>query len=198
MGGAAPMSTVLLRPEQEHLKSYDAALATGWSPNTLRPEAAAEERARIAEAPEALLNGFEDPEAAGPPVILPDGSTVSRLPSIRRFIWQDGFAGVISLRWTKDGGPLPETCSGHVGYGVVPWRRREGLASRALKEICALAPRYGLRRMELTTDPDNLASQKVITSAGGVLLRRFEAPKSLGGGTTLLFEIALPAAPQNA
>ena len=183
---------MLLRPGAEHLPDYDAALATGWSPNNLRPEAAAEERARVANDPEGLLASFDDPEAAGPPVTLPDGSRVERLPSIRRFIWSEGFAGVISLRWVKGGGPLPETCSGHTGYAVVPWRRREGLASRALQEICALAPGYGLERIEVTTDPDNAASKRVIERAGGRFIKAFAAPEVLGGHDTLLYEIDLP------
>ena len=183
--------SVLLRPGREHLEQYDAALARGWSPNNLRPEAAEEERERIAADPAWLLAGFEDTEAAGPPVTMPDGSVVPRLPSIRRFIWQNGFAGVISLRWTKDGGPLPETCSGHVGYAVVPWRRREGLASQALRRICEIAPRYGLSRLEVTTDPANEASKKVIERAGGRFVKACDAPEVLGGHATLHFEIAL-------
>lgn len=189
MPGCEP--SVLLRPERAHLDAYDAALVTGWSPNNLRPEAAEEERARIVRDPDGLLASFEDVQGAGPPVTMPDGSVVARLPSIRRFIWQDGFAGVISLRWTKDGGPLPPTCLGHVGYAVVPWRRREGLASRALVEICALAPAFGLSEIDVTCGPQNEASRGVIEKAGGQLIGEIAPPPSLKLARELLFRIAV-------
>ncbi len=52
----------------------------------------------------------------------------------------EGFAGTIGLRGTADGGPLPPPVPGHVGYSVVPWRRRRGCATGALG--AALAERF--------------------------------------------------------
>ena len=182
-------TSILLRPSADHLPAYDAALAKGWSPNNLRPEAAEEERARIVEAPQALLASFEDPEGLAGDVTMPDGTRVPRLPGIRRFIWDGDFAGVISLRWTKDGGPLPPTCLGHVGYAVVPWKRRQGLATRALREICAVALGYGLRQIEVTTEVDNVISQRVIEKAGGVHVKDFQPVAELKTGPTRLYVI---------
>lgn len=182
-------SGTLLRPGPEHLATYDAALARGWSPNTLRPEAAEEERTRIVDDPDGLLGSFDDPDAAEGDVNMPDGSTVPRLPSIRRFIWDGEFCGSISLRWTKDGGPLPPTCLGHVGYTVVPWKRRRGLATQALREICVLAKDYGLDKVEVTVSVDNPISQRVIEKAGGVHVKDFMPPASLKTGLTRLYVI---------
>jgi RimJ/RimL family protein N-acetyltransferase len=56
---------------------------------------------------------------------------------------------------------------GHIGYWVVPAARRRGVASTALQALCRWAvDDLGLKRLELMTDPDNLASQGVAEKAG--------------------------------
>jgi predicted acetyltransferase len=45
--------------------------------------------------------------------------------------------------------------------------------------------------VELTTDPDNLPSQRVVTSNGGVLMGRFTKPAQYGGDDHLRFRIDL-------
>ncbi|MEL6677367.1 MAG: GNAT family N-acetyltransferase [Pseudomonadota bacterium] len=173
------------------LPDYAQALRTGWSPNNTRPEAAQEQLAAIAHDPDAFLRSLEDPEAAGPPVVLPDGSTVPRLPSIRRWIVAQGFAGSIGLRWHPGTNTLPPTCLGHVGYAVVPWRRREGLATQALTDILPLARHVGLTWVDITVDPANAPSIRVIEKAGGRPDGAFERPASQGGGRDLRFRIPL-------
>ena len=165
---------ILICPQKQHLESYATALARGFSPNTLRPEETVEELKRLREDPELLLASMDDLNAEGPPIILPDGRKVDRLPSIRRFIWDGEFCGIISLRWPKDGGPLPDHVPGHVGYAVVPWRWGKGLATRALAELLALAPSYGLAAVEVSCSPDNPASIRVIEKNGGILTGQSE------------------------
>lgn len=194
----------LLRPGPEHLPSYCAALAQGWSPNTTRPEAAQEALLAIEADAAAYLATTHDPEGLGPPVTLPDGSQVPRLPGVVRWMWEgageagtngangdEGFCGVISLRWAKDLGPLPPHVLGHIGYSVVPWKQRRGHATRALGLLLPLARAFGLRQVELTTDTDNGPSQRVITSNGGVLVEHFTKPASFGGTPGLRFRITL-------
>ncbi|MEL7151449.1 MAG: GNAT family N-acetyltransferase [Pseudomonadota bacterium] len=183
--------TVLRTPNIELLPEYAAALETGWSPNNLRPEAAAEQLGQIADDPVGFVARQTDVEAKGGPVLLPDGSSVPRLPSIRRWIFKDGFAGSIGLRWQPGTADLPPTCLGHIGYAVVPWRRREGLASAALIELLPEARALGLGYVEITTDHDNAPSIGVIEKAGGVLVGTFEAETAVGGGEHLLFRIDL-------
>ena len=130
----------------------------------------------ISDDPEAYLSRFEDREGARGPVVRPDGSQVPRLPSIKRWIWKGGFCGVIGLRWQRGTEALPSYCLGHVGYAVVPWRRREGLASAALQAILPEAQAVGLAYIDVTTDPGNRASIGVIERAGGVLVDRFPNP----------------------
>ena len=109
----------LVIPAAEHLESYRDALARGWSPDTRRPEAAAEELARVNEDAARFLAEQDDMTASGPPIHLPDGTAVPRLPGYRRWLWDGAFAGVISFRWQPGGESLPAYCLGHVGYSVV-------------------------------------------------------------------------------
>lgn len=181
----------LILPTPGHLPLYVAALERGWSADNVRKEVAArEELAKIASDAQGFLDGHEDPQAAGDPVTLPDGSQVARLPGIRRWIWDQGdFCGSIGLRWPADLGPLPPHVLGHIGYAVVPWHRGRGLATQALALMLKEAARRGLTSVELTTDTDNLPSQKVISANGGVLLRRFAKPAAYGGAESLLYRI---------
>lgn len=167
----------LVRPAAEHLPSYTDALQRGWSPDTMRPEAAAEELARIQADAQAFLASTEDRVAAGPPIRLPDGSAVPRLPGFRRWLWDDGqFCGSIGLRWQHGTPELPPHCLGHIGYSVVPWQRRRGLATAALAQLLPEARALGLPWVSISTDLDNSASQRVILANGGVLVQRFALP----------------------
>lgn len=184
----------LLRPTTEHLASFTDALRRGWSPDTLRPAAAAETLDRVRTDPDGFLHLTEDPQGLGPPFALPDGTLVPRLPGIVRWMWDDeGFAGSINLRWPRDLGPLPAHVLGHVGYSVVPWKRRRGYATRALALLLPVARAQGLGFVELTTDTANLASQRVITANGGALVAHFDKPAVYGGAPSLRFRIELGA-----
>ncbi len=80
---------------------------------------------------------------------------------------------------------------GHVGYAVVPWKRNRGYASEAVRLLLPEARALGLEYVELTTDLDNVPSQKVITNNGGELVEAFEMPKAYGEGQKLRYRIAL-------
>jgi predicted acetyltransferase len=181
----------LVTPSLAYLDDYRAALETGWSPRPMRPEAAAEELRAIAKDPVAFLATPEDTEAQGPDIQLSDGSFVKRLPSFRRWIWAEGVSGSIELRWQKGTNALPQSCNGHIGYAVVPWRRREGLATFALGALLPEARRIGLSAVELTTDPSNIASVRVIETNGGCLVQRRGRQTEHGRGQELLFRIDL-------
>lgn len=54
-----------------------------------------------------------------------------------------------------------------VGYWVAPWGRNRGAASAALKTLVSMAKRIdGVRTLRATVAETNLASQRVVTSAG--------------------------------
>lgn len=191
MTGTAGAPVALVWPSLEHLASYVAALERGWSPDTLREEAAREELERIATNPRAFLAEQVDREAAGPPVTLPDGTTASRLPGFRRWIWDGDFCGVIGLRWQLGTEALPSYVLGHIGFSVVPWKRRRGYATRALALLLDDARREGLRYVELTTKLDNVGSQRVIGANGGRLVEQFTTPGEYGAREALRFRIEL-------
>jgi predicted acetyltransferase len=55
-----------------------------------------------------------------------------------------------------------------------------------------LAAAVGLPYAEITTDPDNIGSQRVIESCGGVLVEEFTLPATSGEGIGLRYRVALP------
>lgn len=181
----------LVWPAVEHLPSYVRALERGWSPDTQRAAAAQDELARIGRGPAGFLAEQVDREATGPPVVLPDGSTVPRLPGYRRWLWDGEFCGVIGLRWQPGTAALPSYCLGHIGYSVVPWKRRQGYATRALGLLLPEARLEGLPYVELTTDAANVASRRVIETNGGALVEQFTKPATHGSAASLRFRIML-------
>lgn len=182
----------LVWPALDHLPSYRAALERGWSADNLRgPAAAKEELERIAADPQGFIASLVDREARGGPVTLPDGRQVARLPGFRRWIWDGEFCGSINFRWQHGTPELPPHVMGHIGYAVVPWKRGRGHATAALRALLDDARAEGLPWVVLTTDVDNLASQRVITANGGTLVERFIKPASFGGHESLRYRIVL-------
>ena len=184
------MALELKKPALEQLATYVAALERGWSPDNMR-DVTHEQLAKIRENPAKFIKRLDDPEALGGPVTLPDGSTVPRLPSFRRWLWDGEFCGSIGLRWQPGTSALPPHVLGHVGYAVVPWKGNRGYAKRALALLLPQARERGLAYVELTTDPDNIASQRVILANGGELVERFEKPAAYGGCENLRYRIEL-------
>ncbi|HEY7902715.1 MAG TPA: GNAT family N-acetyltransferase [Casimicrobiaceae bacterium] len=189
---APAAAMALVWPSHEHLASYVAALERGWSPDNVRgAPAAADELATIHADPHAFLAAMVDREGKGPPVTLPDGSQVPRIPGYRRWIWDGEFCGSIGLRWVPGTTALPPHCLGHVGYAVVPWKQNRGYATRALALTLAAAKAEGLAFVEITTDPDNAASRRVILANGGELIETFTKPAPFGHAPGLRYRIAL-------
>ena len=187
------MSELTLRvPSIEGLPEYRAALEQGWSPSNVRgADFIREQLDKSAADPAGFVASLDDPGAIGGDVKLPDGTMVARLPGFQRWIWDDSFCGGISLRWPADGGRLPAHVLGHIGYSVVPWKRRRGIATRALGLMMMLARRQGLTQVELTAQVDNIPSQRVILANGGQEIGRLHEPHAYGGHECFLFRIDL-------
>jgi predicted acetyltransferase len=186
------VTMTLIRPTRAHLPSYIAALERGWSPDNVRAAAATrDELQQIAADADAFLASLEDRDGQGPPIVMPDGTLAPRLPGFRRWMWDGEFAGSIGFRWQPGTPALPPYCLGHVGYAVVPWKQNRGYATAALRMILPSARAEGLAYVELTTDPENLASQRVILSSGGVLVEQFRKLPVYGGTVGLRYRIPL-------
>ena len=182
----------LVRPTREHLSSYIAALERGWSADNIRGAIAArEELDQIYADPDAFLTSLEDLEAKGPPVKLPDGSVASRIPGFRRWLWDGEFAGSIGFRWQPGTTALPPHCLGHIGYAVVPWKQGKGYATIALGLVLLEAKSLSLPYVEITTDPENIASRRVVEANGGKLVECFVKPPQFGSKPGLRYRIAL-------
>lgn len=159
----------LVTPSLDCLASYAAALETGWSPNNVR-NVSGEQLAAIRQDAEAFVRNLTE---QGGTIALPDGTRVPKLPFVLRWMWDGDFCGNISLRWQEGTDALPPHVLGHIGYAVVPWKRRRGYASEALRLMLIEATKVGLKRIEITTDPDNTISQRIIEKNGGSYAETF-------------------------
>jgi predicted acetyltransferase len=188
------MAFELVKPALEYLPAYQAALERGWSPSNIDEERTiARELAAIARDPEAFVASLDDPLGEGEPITLPDGQVVPRLPGFRRWMWDGELAGTIGLRWRKGSAELPPHVLGHIGYTVVPWKRRRGYATEALRMMLDEARARAFPWVYITANLDNAVSHKVIRANGGVETGRFIEDAAYGGKESLRFRIMLAA-----
>ncbi len=83
--------------------------------------------------------------------------------------WVDGadYLGRIAIRHRLS--PVLLEFGGHIGYDVRPSARRRGHATAMLRAALPIAFGFGIEQALITCDDTNVASRKVIESAGGVL-----------------------------
>jgi predicted acetyltransferase len=159
-------------PSLARLPDYAQALERGWSPNNVRDVSGEQLAAIRADAPGFIASLLEH----GGTVKLPDGSEVPKLPSRTDWMWDGAFCGSIGLRWQPGTDALPHYTLGHIGFAVVPWKRGHGYAARALALMLPHARAAGLRHVEVTTEPGNVASRRSIEKNGGRLIGEFVNP----------------------
>jgi predicted acetyltransferase len=93
----------------------------------------------------------------------------SHVPSTFLFAFAGAsIVGRVAIRHTLN--PYLERVGGHIGYVVVPEHRRQGYATEILRQALRIARQtFGLTRVLVTCDDDNVGSIKTIERNGGVL-----------------------------
>jgi predicted acetyltransferase len=159
------MTLRLVPPSVEGLPGYSAALERGWSPDTTR-DVSGEQLALWRRSPDLLIDELTRQDGT---IRAASGELTPRLPN--RVFWLDDgeFCGSINLRFVAGSDELPPHINGHVGYAVVPWKRRRGYAKHALALALPEARDVGLPRICITCYEDNEPSRRVIEANGGVL-----------------------------
>ena len=186
----------LVKPSEEHIPSYLAALRKGWHdlPKGSTELSVQNKIQEIIGNPAQFLELFDDPNARALPYLLPDHTVAYAVSSIRRWMWDEQkqeFCGSVSLRWQRDTTELPPHLMGHIGYSVPTWKRNLGFASFGLSEMLKIASKLSLPFVHLVTDIDNKASIRVIQRNGGILLDTFTKPPMYGPSQAHRYKIEL-------
>lgn len=181
---------ILIKPEEGHFESYREGLVRMSSmPNESFYKAETEDLEEIIKDIPGFIAKLDDPDGLAGDIRLPSGAFVPRLPGFHRWMWDGQVCGTINFRWNKASTELPPHCLGHIGYAVFPWKRGLGYASEALRQVLIEVQPLDMPYVEITTNLDNFASQKVIVNNGGVLFEQFTKPGISGGGEGLRYRI---------
>jgi predicted acetyltransferase len=88
----------------------------------------------------------------------------------------EGIVGRLMLRHTLN--DFLSRVGGHIGYVVVPERRRRGYATEMLRQGLDLARSMALGRVLVTCDEDNIASRRTIEKCGGEYEDSYSGPEA--------------------
>jgi hypothetical protein len=119
----------LVPPSLDHLPSYVAALKRGWSPDNIRGVATSiDELAQIERDASLFIERLTDRDAKGPPVVLPDGTTLRDFPDLDFGFGMASSAAQLVSGGNREQQHYPLTCS---GTSATPLCRGKGAAVMA-------------------------------------------------------------------
>lgn len=87
------------------------------------------------------------------------------------------FVGFLNLRHELN--EALKRIGGHIGYAIRPTKRGHGYGKEQLRLGLQKAREQGLKRVLITCDENNIASQKVIEANGGILENTIEVEGAL-------------------
>lgn len=91
-----------------------------------------------------------------------------KVPATTLFYLEDGeIIGAIDIRHRLNDHLLQS--GGHIGYGIIPPKRKQGYATEMLREGLKFAKSIGLDKVLVVCDEVNLASERTILKCGGIL-----------------------------
>lgn len=108
---------------------------------------------------ELVKNGNDEKKLTGG--IVPSNTYLAIRTTDQRVV------GVIDLRHHIDH-PILGTWGGHIGYSVRPLERRKGYATEMLRLNLLRARELGIKKVLVTCDTNNQASETVIQKNGGI------------------------------
>lgn len=98
------------------------------------------------------------------------------IPSTTYWLVDNGeFIGHINIRHELNDNL--EQIGGHIGYAIRPSARKKGYGTKILELILPKAKELGLKKILLTADESNIASQKIIEKNGGILENKVPGEK---------------------
>lgn len=107
------------------------------------------------------------------PVILPDGSSVPRLPQIDLWLIEgDEFIGRASIRPQLN--DVLRMRGGNIGYAIRASMRGKGYGHKILTEALGYVRKLGFQEILITCHDQNTASIRIIEKAGGTLIDKIE------------------------
>ncbi len=181
----------LIRLEEHHLSEFLSAIKLVMKDQDLMHMDLDKLYEEAVADPARFIREQDDLLGLGADIEMPDGTFVKRLPSIVRHMWDGEICGRIGFRWSPGTNELPPTCLGHIGYWILPHKRRKGYAAKALGLMLEEARAQKLDYVDLTTNPENFASQAVIKANGGVFRERVPLPPQHGSGDITYWRIKL-------
>ncbi len=84
--------------------------------------------------------------------------------------------GRLSLRHTLN--EFLARIGGHIGYGVIPYQRRQGYATEMFRQVIPHCRLLGIENALISCDEENIASRKVIESFGANFSDTVQCPDS--------------------
>jgi predicted acetyltransferase len=181
-------------PSIERLPSFLGALARGWDGEKTLFGSSKDLVLLAKQDPNLVLAKMADRSKEGVRY-NEDGSTSARGPALHRWMWDREFVGRITLRLPTVGYEELLHQIGHIGYETMEWKRGQGYATKALFLMLNVASKEGMTNVELVTKTNNIASERVVTNNGGILIEEFNESKRLGGGKVFRWRIDLSESP---